>query len=115
MVPGAAPVSPNGSGLQRLLELEALLAARLASARSEADALLRHARDQAAAIAADSRSHEAEEERRLTTRLAAEQEQERTALAAELAAHASRYRTLSAERIDQLARRVLDLLLESQR
>jgi hypothetical protein len=115
MVRAAAPVSPNGSGLQRLLELEDLLAARLASARSEADALLRNARDQAAAIAVEARTQEAEQERRLATRLAAEQVEERTALEAELAAYAARYKTLSAERIDQIARRVLDLLLESRR
>jgi hypothetical protein len=111
LAPSAAP--PGGSGLSRLLELEASLEERLAAARRQAEALRAQGAAAAAAARAESERRCAAEEEALAARIAGEHSRAETALRAELAQQAARYRGIGPERVEGIARELLCLLRDA--
>ena len=110
----ASPVPPpRGSGLQRLLALEAELEQRLAAVRREAEQVRAAGSAAAAAACADGEKRIGLEEQALTARLEAEHAAAAEQLGTGLVGEVARYGALAPERIEAIARGLLALLLES--
>jgi hypothetical protein len=108
----AASATPSaGSGLQRLLELEANLDARLAEVRREAEQLRGEALTAATGIRAGGEERIRAEDAALVARVEAERVRSAEELRAELAREAAHYGDLGAARIETIARGLLSLLL----
>ena len=110
-----APVASAESGLQRLLELELVLEQRLAAARRESEQLLGEARDKAATLAAQAAEQQAADELRLVARIGEEHSKASAELDAELARSAAHFQDLAPERVDRIARQLLEWLLDPSR
>ena len=100
------------SGLQRLLELEAALAERLAAARTEADRILAEARADAEAARDQAERLARAEEERLVAELTADRARLVAELEADLERRSHRYQALAPAEVEAIARSLLDSLLE---
>ena len=110
-----APASPNGGDLGRLLETEARLEESLGAARAEAARLVAEAEG-----AAQSREAALDAEldalgRRLEAEIAAQRDAAQRDVAAAAQREAERFDGVSDRRIGELARRVVERLLEGER
>jgi F0F1-type ATP synthase membrane subunit b/b' len=109
----APALPPTGSGLQRLLELESQLEQRITAARQEAERI-RTEGLRAAATARERCDAETRAElARLDSRVEAERVRARETLRSDLARQVAGYRNLAPERVEAIARRLLERLLQS--
>jgi len=107
-------MAENG-GLDLLIETEAKLAERLATAEAEAEATLAAARRAVGEAEAQYQAELDAASRELIARLSARREGEVARIWAEAEAAASRFESLTPERIESLALEVVRRVLESWR
>ena len=102
-------------GLELLIETEARLAERLAAAEAEAHATLEEARRKVQQAEARYQAEFQAAGAGLTSRLAAEQAKEIVRLGNEAEQDARHFESLTPERIESLARRAADRVLDAWR
>jgi hypothetical protein len=108
----APAVPPTGSGLQRLLELESQLEQRVAAARQEADRIRTEGVRAAAAARERCDAETLAELARLESRVEAERVRTRASLRSDLSRQVAGYRNLAPARVEAIARRLLERLLQ---
>jgi vacuolar-type H+-ATPase subunit H len=104
-------LQPDADGLLRLLEMEAALAARHAAAAAEADQLIADARRRVTDLDAEAVTDLARAVEQLTARVGQEQEQQARRLLADAAARAEQLHQVPANRVEDLAARVVGRVL----